>query len=242
MDELLLEKSPQLLTATNIGLVEVHCEDNLSDEQTVVLHSNDHARVNLLACKYSPKSVAFRGEHPPSDGDIVTNVESSIAPDQKEDNVLQRANIVDNGENPFIASTKLSSAAAILRTGLHYSQKIAALSIDVPTTAKNTPFITSPATKSITTSPKEPITRTSPINNFEEPPESEKSCEIKGNSFVNKSVYNPLLSKIDATVTFDGEYNEVPKSNPQLNSNSKNAALPRDWPVSEIPDIVSTES
>jgi hypothetical protein len=231
MEDSSLEKVQQLSTATFIGLAEVQCEDTFSDEQTVVLHSNDQTRTSLPACKYSPKSVAFRGEHPPSNGGVVANVESSIVPDQKDDSVHQKANTVCNHDNPSIAGTKFSSAAAIFQTGLHYPRKIAALVIDVPTTAKNTPFISSPVTKSVTTSPNEQLATTSSKHNIEKQlPMSLKCSEIKINSFDNNCVEIPLQFKIDAPVIIGREFHAVPKTISE--SNPKNTALPYGLPVS----------
>lgn len=224
MEDSLLEKVPQFLTATFIGLTEVQCEDTFSDRPAVVLHSNNEARANLSVCKYSPKSVAFRGEHPPSNGGVVTNTESSIVPDQREDNMDQKSNIVFNDDNSTIACAKLSNAAAIFRTSLHNPQKITALSLDVPTTAKNTPVISSPATKSITTSPNEQLTRTSSKLNIEQqPPVSLKCPEMKAYSFDKDSVEIPLQLKIEAPVIVNREYTDQ-RTNPQ--STLHNSALP----------------
>jgi hypothetical protein len=226
MEDSSFDKVPQLSTATFSSLAEVQCEDTISDEQTVVLHSNDQTRTSLPACKYSPKSVAFRGEHPPSNGRVVANVESSIVPDQKEVSEHQKA-IAYNDDNPSIASTKLSSVAAIFQTGLHHPRKITALSIDVPTTAKNTPFISSPVTKSVTTSPNEQLASTFSNHNIEKQlPISVKSSEIKLNSFDNSSIEIPRQYNIDVSVINDRESNDT--------------ALSYGLPVSFSVQIVST--
>ena len=230
MDDSLFEK--QLSTGTSIGQAEVQCEDTFSDEKTVVVNSNDQAPSNLPDNKYSPKSVAYRGEDPPSNGGVVTNVVLSIVPDQKEDSVHQKANIVCNNDNPYVAGTKLTSAASIFQTGLHYpTGKITELSIDVPTTAKNTPFISSPATKSAITTPNEQATRTSSKDDIEQqPPMSLKCFEMKANLFDDKSVKIPLGCEIDAPVIIDRESNVLPITDSEWNS--KDTVLPHGWPVS----------